>query len=57
MSDKNIIKNLMKMDRKYSNLSRNKYRGTARDKVNQGEFISFFRGDDGLGFFHCVEKS
>ena len=41
MSDKNIIKSLMKMDKKYSDLSRNKYRGTARDKVNQGEFISF----------------
>nr|XP_047123982.1 uncharacterized protein LOC124806843 [Hydra vulgaris] len=43
MSDKSIIKNLMKMDKKYSDLSRNKCRGTARDKVNQGEFISFLK--------------
>ena len=33
----------MKMDKKYSDLSRNKYRGTARDKVNHGEFISFLK--------------
>ena len=43
MSDKNIIKNLMEMDKKYSDLSRNKYRGTARDKVNQGESISYLK--------------
>ena len=43
MSDKNILKNLMKVDKKYSDLSRNKYRGTAKDKTNQEDFTAFLK--------------
>ena len=33
----------MKMDKKYSDLSRNKYRGTAKGKTNQGGFTAFLK--------------